>query len=193
MPSASHQIWTTTTAGALDEVAQAHAAIRGRAAGRRAATQQINRGYALLLASHFQGFCRDLHTECVSFFLGALKLGPEVSSVLRGEMLRGRQLDRGNAQPSSLGADFGRFDIRFWDEVEAHQPRNRARRAALEDLNTWRNAIAHHDFDPARLGGTVLLRLAQVRRWRAACDGLARSFDEVMRVQLEVLTKRFPW
>ena len=53
----------------LDEIAGADAAVGGAARGRRYATQQINRAYAVLLASEFQGFCRDLHSECVDHVL----------------------------------------------------------------------------------------------------------------------------
>ena len=37
------------------------------------------------------------------------------------------------------------------------------------------------------------LALAQVRVWRKACDGLARTFDEVLRDHLEALTGSAPW
>jgi len=48
---------------ALDEIEAAHASVGGTGPGRRYATQQINQAYALLIASQFQGFCHDLHTE----------------------------------------------------------------------------------------------------------------------------------
>jgi len=72
MPSTSHRQWRTVRASALDEIARAHAALRGTARGRRDRTQQVNQAYAMLLASQFQGFCRDLHTECVEHILGVL-------------------------------------------------------------------------------------------------------------------------
>ena len=43
-------------ARALDEMAEAHAAVGGTARGRRYTTQQLNQAYAVLLAAHFQGF-----------------------------------------------------------------------------------------------------------------------------------------
>jgi hypothetical protein len=63
----------------------------------------------------------------------------------------------------------------------------------LEELNTWRNAIAHQDFDPAKLGGTKVLRLSLVRQWRSACNGLAVAFDAVMCHHLSVLSGTMPW
>jgi hypothetical protein len=63
----------------------------------------------------------------------------------------------------------------------------------LEELNTWRNAIAHDDFRSVDPAGTIRLRLATVRGWRRACDRLARAFDPVLADHLERLTGRRPW
>jgi hypothetical protein len=112
MPSTSYRRWTTIRSSALDEIANAHSAVGGTGPGRRYATQQINQAYAVLLASQFQGFCRDL---------------------------------------------------------------------------------AHQDFDPAKLGGSVQLQLAQVRRWRVACNAMAQSFDEGIRLHLQTVTGNSPW
>ena len=193
MPSASYRRWITIRGKALDEIAQAHAAVGGTRRGRRFATEQINQAYAILLASQFQGFCRDLHSECVDFLGRALTVPPSIWALVQAEFTRGRLLDRGNAQPASLGADFGRLGIDFWAEVVNYSARNRERQDGLEQLNAWRNAIAHQDFDPAKLGGTMVLRLARVQRWRRACERLARAFDEVMRRRLEALTGASPW
>src|SRR5262249_2962825 len=108
--------------------------------------------------------------------------------------LFGRKLDRGNPNPGNIGADFNRFALDFWPLVDAHRAESLARRTALEELSAWRNAIAHQDFSASMLrGGRPNLTLAQVRGWRKACDGLARSFDEVMRNHLRVLTGSVPW
>ena len=69
MPSNAVQQWQTIRAAALDEIEAAHAAIEGIGPGRRYATQQINQAYVMLLSSQFQGFCRDLHTECVGILV----------------------------------------------------------------------------------------------------------------------------
>jgi hypothetical protein len=73
----------------------------------------------MLLASQFQGFCRDLHSECVDHFLAAIAPAA-LRSLVRAEFTRGRHLDRGNAQPSSLGADFGRLGIDLWDGLNQY-------------------------------------------------------------------------
>jgi hypothetical protein len=192
MPSISYRRWVGTRAHALDEIEQAHAAIGGTGPGRRYATQQVNQAYAVLLASQFQGFCRDLHTECVDAFV-IVATPVAARSALREEFTWGRQLDRGNAQPGAIGADFGRLGIDFWIEVENLSPRHSQRKQRLEELNRWRNAIAHQDFDPAKLGGTIILQLARVRRWRVSCNHLARAFDQVMDQHLQTLTGKAPW
>jgi hypothetical protein len=156
------------------------------------ATQQINQAYTVLLASQFQGFCRDLHSECVDYLVATVTPAA-LQPVLRAEFTWGRQLDRGNEQPGSIGTDFNRFGVAFWTQVEGFDSRNAGRRILLEELNTWRNAIAHQNFDPSRLGGTTTLQLARVRRWRVACRHLARGFDEVMRRHLQALLGPSPW
>jgi hypothetical protein len=71
--------------------------------------------------------------------------------------------------------------------------RNQTRQDRLEELNAWRNSIAHQDFDPLRLGGTTFLRLQQVRVWRTSCEHLAGAFDAVMRWHLHAINGVSPW
>jgi hypothetical protein len=183
----------TTRARALDEIAQAHAAVGGTKRGRRYATQQINQAYAVLLASQFQGFCCDLYAECVDHLMVALSPPLALRPIVHKGFTRGCLLDRGNAQPASLGTDFERLGINLWREVESFHPRNKARKADLGRLNEWRNAIAHQNFDPAKLGGATTLRLTQVQRWRVALQHLARAFDRVTRMHLQTTTGSWPW
>jgi hypothetical protein len=192
MPSLSLQHWLTARAAALDEIESAHQLIGGTGPGRRYATQQINQAYAVLLASQFQGFCRDLHTECTDHLVRAVAPA-SLQPILRLEFELHRRLDVGNPNPGNIGADYNRLGLNFWGRVEAEHARNPSRKAALEALNAWRNAIAHQDFDPARLGGRTTLHLHEVRAWRSACDGLARSFDTVMGAHLRTATGAAPW
>jgi hypothetical protein len=186
MPSLSWQEWNTTRAGKLDEIEAAHRSVGGSARGRRYATEQLNHAYAVLLASQFQGFCRDLHTESVDCLVRAVT--PVVlRGVLRAEFLWNRSLDRGNATPSAIGSDFNRLGVEFWVQVYVDHRSNDRRRQQLEELNQWRNAIAHQDFDPNSLGASGVLHLPQVRDWRTACDRLAPSFDKVARAHLQTM------
>ncbi len=192
MSSASLQLWNSIRAVSLDQIEAAHGSVGGSGRGRRYATQQINQAYTVLLSSQFQGFCRDLHSECVTILLQGIPSVP-LRTVLNGMVLTGRKLDSGNPNPGNIGVDFGGFGFRFWDAVYAISVINRARKAHLDALNDWRNAVAHQDFTAPRLGGATVVQLVTVRRWRAACNGLATAFDAVMQDRLRTLIGTSPW
>jgi len=90
----------------------------------------------------------------------------------------------------NVGSDFARFDMDFWSAVKALDARNQRRQDALQDLNEWRNAIAHQDW--AKVGGSPTLRLRTVRVCRSTCRALARSFDRAVRAHLTTMVGRSP-
>jgi hypothetical protein len=117
-----------------------------------------------------------------------------LQEALYANAVLGRKLDRGNPNPGNIGADCNRLRLMFWPTVDVDHPRNPQRKALLEELNGWRNAIAHQAFAPSMLkGGRVVLPLLQVQGWRKACDGLARSFDNVLHGHLLTMTGVVPW
>jgi hypothetical protein len=191
MPSVSLQTWTTQRQAALDELEAAHKSLGGTARGRRYATQQINQAYAMLISSQFQGYCRDLHSECADYFVQNVPVGL-LRTTLRNVLVQNRKLDKGNPNPGNLGADYNKFGLAFWDEVRSSDLRNQSRQNRLEDLNEWRNAIAHQDFSSAALG-SMILRLKRVREWRNACNQLAISFDRVMGSHIQAINGAAPW
>src|SRR4051794_10066828 len=69
MPSSSLQRWFAERAATLADVENAHRSLRGSGPGARTAAQQINQAYAVLLSAQFQGFCRDLHSECADYLV----------------------------------------------------------------------------------------------------------------------------
>src|SRR5438105_8871493 len=117
MPSNSHLQWKGMRVAVLEEIEAAHANVGGTERGRRYATQQINRDYAVLLSSEFQGFCRDLYSECMDHVVATAL--PATRAIIRGQFLWGRSLDRGNLQAGAIGSDFGRFGGAFWTAVNA--------------------------------------------------------------------------
>ena len=192
MSSRALQVWISDSKRALDEIEAAHRAVGGAGRGRRTATQQINQAYAVLLASQFQRFCRDLHTESAEHIAGTA-MSAAIAVILRFRFVEGRKLDAGNPNPGNIGSDYGRLGIPFWDFVRAMDARNRERQRALAELNVWRNAIAHQDFTNRELRGRSQVRLAEVRRWRAACNRLAVDFDGAMHAYLQAMTGKPPW
>jgi hypothetical protein len=182
MPSQSLKHWNEQSAAALDWVEAAHRAVRGARRGGRHATQQINQSYLMLLSSHFQQFCRSLHSEAAERLTRAVD--PALRPMLQMALTVGRKLDQGNPNPGNLGADFGRLGMCFWDDVASFRKRNETRRAKLARMGHWRNAIAHQDFTSAihvqELGGRTEIKLQEVRAFRRVCSDLARDFDAVV-------------
>jgi len=191
MPSNSLIRWNGERADALDEIENAHVMVGGTERGRRYATQQINFSYAALLSSHFQGFCRDLHSESIDHIVAIVPA--QLQAFLRAEFIWSRSLGRGNPHPGAIGSDFNRLGVDLWTEVYALHAANQRRRELLQELNDWRNAIAHQDFDPVAPGGIPSLRLAKVRAWRRAINALAGFFDRAMYNYLQALLGGAPW
>jgi hypothetical protein len=178
----------------------------GWALDHRYATRQLNHAYTVVLAAQFQGFCRDLHSESADMVAGALgSFGSAgsanrsaVADLVLAALTKSRQLDRGNANPGSIGADFKGFDLDIWDAARQLHVRTQGRLRRLEQLNVWRNAVAHQDFDfePHELdvlGGMRTIDLRQVRAFRSCCDRLAATFDEALARHLEPIVGTRPW
>lgn len=191
MSSASLRAWTTLRATKLDEIEAAHAAVGGLSRGRRRATEQINHAYVVLLCSQFQGFCRDLHSECVDFVVQSAVAEP-MRLTVHTELSRARRLDRGNPSSEALGAYFNRLGLEFWKAVEATDRRSLGRRRRVDALVAWRNAVAHQDFTSSRLT-PARVDLAAVRSWRRSCGLLAESFDRTMERYLGGVLDGPPW
>lgn len=188
-------IWRTNSSEKLDELIAAHASVGGTAPGRRYATEQLNASLIVQIAAHFQLYCRNLHSEAAQVLVAAAPGG--YRSMLRVAFTDRRGLDRGNASAETISADFARFDLDLWAAATAVSSLTATRRARLEQLNTWRNAIAHQDFvfssqQQTLLSGTSLT-LPWARRWRSACKGLAQTFDKVVAAHLEAASGARRW
>lgn len=192
MPSRSLRTWQVDSHRALDEIEAARRAVSGAGRGRRFAVQQINHAYVVLLSSHFQQFCRALHTECVEHLIGAPQYAA-IRLIVYNSLVYGRKLNWGNANAGNIGSDYAQLGLDIWSNVHAASPRSEQRQKKLEQLNLWRNAVAHHDFDKPRLGGRRECTLSEIREWRRACNALALDFDRVARAYLIGVTGQAPW
>jgi len=196
VPSNSLARWRGPAQADLDDIVDAHASVAGVGRGRRAATAQVTQAYAVLLSSHFQKFCRGLHSEAIEHVAASLT-EPWARPMVRLRLTEGRKLDAGNPNPGNIGSDFNRFGLNLWARMAALDKRTAARKAKLERLNRWRNAIAHQDFaDSVALdlgGGRTDLRFADVTGWRTSCDQLAATMDAAVLAHLAALVGRAPW
>ncbi len=175
----------------LDRIERVHAIVQIGHVELRDADLPIVQAYTLLLASQFQGFCRDLHSECVHRLLRRARPA-RFRPTLQTALVSGRKLDRGTPNPANIGSDFSRLGLRFWGAVDQQDARNPSNRRRIEEMCGWRNAIAHQDFDRADLSPR-LLALRVVQGWRTACEELADTFDAVLARYVESVTREVPW
>jgi len=191
MPSDALVAWQTERMPRLQMVEADCLHLEALHAADPSRVQVFIRSYAVLLSAEFQGFCRDLHDECAGRLVDSVSPLP-LQDVLRSQCVHKRKLDTGNATPDNLRDDFNRYQFDLWAAVLALDHGHDARKNRLVLLNMWRNAIAHHDYDPSKLGGPTLA-IPQVRDWRTDCDVLATAFDAVVRKHLEDTTGVSPW
>lgn len=197
VPSTALARWRAERAARLDELLAAHATVGGAGPGRRWWTEQLNRSLVLLLAAEFQGFARELHELGASTFASWAAAGnAALGRVIEARLTEGRQLDRGNAQPGSLGSDFGRLGMDLWPAMAVRNAATACRQVHLDTLNEARNAIAHAD--EARLtalrGEGSALTLRTFWRWRRSLNGLAGTLDvEVASHLSRLFGRRAPW
>jgi hypothetical protein len=134
--STALRLWLHDAQAVLAELEQAHIGV-----GSRGLEHQITYAYVTTLVAQFQLYCRAVHTETAQTILSEVS-NPVVARMLEAALIEGRRLERGNPNPSNLGADFGRFDIDLWQAVEARH-RSTHHRRQLTALIGWRNAIGH--------------------------------------------------
>jgi hypothetical protein len=145
------------------------------------------RAYVMALSAHFQGFCRDLHTEASQILISKVKR-PALAAIFQAQFTARRKLDHGNPNLENLKADFKRFG--FTLDLARADSANPAHLAHLAKLNAWRNVAAHQGTPTAKAGP---LTYSLVATWQTSCDGLANSLDRIMYNQLKRILRRAPW
>ena len=72
MPSAAFTQWQNDRIPRLSEVERHCAVVQAMLPPNPAFLEKTLRGYVLHLSAHFQGFSRDLYTECSQIWIGAI-------------------------------------------------------------------------------------------------------------------------
>src|SRR5947208_15555167 len=103
MPSASLLRWQTDRMPRLTEVDAQCTASLVLAPPNPNLVEENLRGYVLLLSAHFQGFCRDLYTECALIVVS--KVRPSFRVLIHAHFTAHRKLDHGNQNLSNLKRD----------------------------------------------------------------------------------------
>jgi hypothetical protein len=123
--------WKTVHLGRLQQIEAAHHALEGGTGpGRRSATQQVNDMYLVLLAGHWQEFCRTLHTEAAAFLTS--KMPPSAQIAFEAALTQRRWLDRGNPSVENIREDFARFGMDIWGKVLGLDIRNEIEKGSIE-------------------------------------------------------------
>ncbi|MGH3279531.1 MAG: hypothetical protein ACRDNW_10385 [Trebonia sp.] len=197
MSSGSLSTWNSARTERIKRLRAAHQALAGTGPGRRWVTEELNQALILRLASEFQGFARNLHDEAGVFVAGRLAPGnPRLQNVLRLPYTVSRKLNQGNADPGTLGNDFGLFGLVLWTALQARYPtRAKGWNQKLAALNMARNGIVHDDgAKVARVQADGWpLTLQSADRWKLALDGLAQGMDCVVGGHLKLVFGTQPW
>lgn len=187
MPSASLTKLQQTRLSSLSHIEAQCAACVASAPPNIPLIDENLRGYVLLLAAHFQGFCRDLHTECAQIIASKVRKSLEI--LFQTQFTARRELDRGNANAKSIIEDFNRFDFAMKAQLNGIVGAS-ALKKSLYELNEWRNAAAHHN---TALPTSGPLAVPLIRGWHNACDSLATAMDRILYTQVKAQLRRQPW
>jgi hypothetical protein len=143
------------------------------------------RAYILLMSAHFQGFCRDLYTECTQIIASAMP--PSFQPVIQKQFTTNLSLNQGNATEQAIVEDFSRVVIGL--DLRGADPHNGRRLGDLRDLNNLRNVAAHHK----PLAPASFPTLATIRMWKNSCGALAASLDRILYNELSTILGHQPW
>jgi hypothetical protein len=176
LPSAALTYWKNDRAFQLNEVEAHCAAAYALVPPNPTFFEETVRGFVLHLSAHFQGYFRDLYTECAPICIAAMPAG--LQAVAQSQFLAQLALEKGNPNHDNKRKDFNRFgfqlNLQSANSLASHQL------ADLAHLNAWRNKAAHQGTQPMGASVPATLTLGVVQVWRASCDGLAGSLDQIM-------------
>lgn len=190
MPSAALTVWQNDRMPRLAEVDAHCATVQGAAPPNLTFLDETLRGFVLHLSAHFQGFCRDLYTECSQVWVAAIPVGLQATA--QAQFSAQLALEKGNPSYDNITRDFNRFGF-LLDLQAATVPMGAQRLTELRHLNEWRNKAAHQGTKPLAEGVPPALTLPIVQGWRTSCDGLATALDGIMHAELLRIIGAPPW
>ena len=173
----------------LGEVDAHCAVVLGLAPPNATFLDETLRGFVLHLCAHFQGYCRNLYTECAQIWIVAIPAGLQATA--QAQFSAQLALEKGNPNYDNVKRDFNRFG--FLLNLQAAHALGPQQVTDLGHLNDWRNKVAHQGTKPLGGGVPAALTLPIVQGWRASCDGLAVSLDGIMRAKLLQIMGVAPW
>jgi hypothetical protein len=186
MPSAALTRWQNDRMPRLNDVDAHCAAVLALAVPNPTFLDETLRGYVLHLSAHFQGFCRDLYTECSQIWIAAIPISLQATA--QAQFTAGLALEDRNPSYEHVKKDFNRFGF-----LLNLQPAYAVQVTHLGHLNLWRNRSAHQGTRPLSGGVPPTLTLPIVQSWRASCDGLAAALDSNMQGELNRILGSTPW
>lgn len=187
MTSVALTKWNTDRKPGLDEVYLQYNSIMNSGASESLLHENLS-SYAMLISAHLQGFCRELHSECIMWL--KIKM-PKLSYLF--EAVTNRQLLRkNNANPDSIREDFRNIGCEL-DSRHAVGSDERDRFdnfiEQLWKLNAWRNHCAHKN-ETAPSGN---FNMTRVKHWHELCDAFAKELDGMIYKYLLETTDEAPW
>jgi hypothetical protein len=189
MPSAAFTVWQNDRIPRLNEVEAHCAAVAALVPPNLSFLDETLRGFVLHLSAHFQGFCRDLYTECAQIWIAAIPAG--LKATAQAQFSAQLALEKGNPTHANIKRDFDRFG--FLLNLQAAHALGPQQVTDLGHLNDWRNKAAHQGTQPLGSGVPLALTLTILQGWRTSCAGLAASLDDIMHNELLRILGSAPW
>jgi len=189
VPSAALMHWQNDRTLRLDAVEAHCAAVGALLPPDPTFLNETLRGFVLHLSAHFQGFCRDLYTECSQIWIAALPVGLQATA--QAQFFAELRLDKGNPSYDNIKRDFNRFG--FLLDLQAAGAAGPQQVTDLGHLKAWRDRAAHQGTRPLGGGVPAVLTPPIVQGWRVSCGALAASLDDIMRTELDRIMGVPPW
>jgi hypothetical protein len=137
VPSTSFTQWQNDRVPRLNEVEAHCALVLALAPPNQTFLDESLRGFVLHLSPHFQGFCRDLYTECSQICIAAVPVGIQMAA--QKQFSAQLALEKGNPNNDNIRKDFQRFG--FMLDLQSAHALGHQHLGDLKHLNEWRKQL----------------------------------------------------